>query len=474
MNYLDFDPTVRREQGAAQNTSATNQTQDFLAFDPTIGKGARQEAPEKKDVVSEDGKTWGDAIRQAPGNIPASSARLVGNLAQAAMHPVDTIDSLVRVGAGAMEKALPGNSGLPSGNVQQYEAAKQMLIDRYGSEDAIKNTLASDPVGLLADVAGLLAGGGGLVRGAGMAANMPRVARVGAAAAKAGGMIDPVNVARQAVTAPLRAIPESIPARLWSSAVKPNSKKFPSQAAQAELFNTAVENNVPLSISGKERLDGLMRGINSDIENIVTAGAARGDTIDPFSVAARVDELRPYYENQAVPSQFTGKLDDVQIGFVNEHPQPIPVDKAQQMKRDIYHENRKKYGEMRTAGDEAEKAIARGLKEDLAAMYPELSGMNEKLSKFIDLDGAITDALQRVGKHQLLGLTSGLWGGAGYMAGGPAGMAGSMLSKLVMDSQPVKSRVALALAAAKRYPELTTKGAGKRAVAANVQRTEDE
>lgn len=442
-------------------------------------KGARENGYNDAEIIAHlvgqpQGMSWGEAIGQAPANIPSSGVRLAKNLAQAAMHPIDTLDGVVRIGAGAMETALPGNSGLPTGNKEKYEAFKQAMAERYGSMDAVKNTLATDPVGMFADIAGLLAGGGGLMRGAGTMANMPRVAQAGATAAKVGGLIDPVNVARQAVTAPLRALPESLPARLWSSAVKPNSKQFPSQAAQAELFNTAVENNIPLSIRGKERLTELMRGVNADIEGVVNTGAARGDTIDPYSVAARVDELRPYYENQAVPSQFTGKLDDVQIGFVNEHPQPIPVDRAQQMKRDIYHENRKKYGETRTAGDEAEKAIARGLKEELATLYPELDGMNEKFSKYIDLDGAITDALQRIGKHQLLGLTSGMWGGAGYMAGGPAGMAGSMLSKLVMDSQPVKSRVALALAAAKRYPELTTKGAGKRAVAANVQRTEGE
>lgn len=468
---MGFDIEGARKAGYS-DTEIADHLAEQNKFDAA---GARQGGYGDAEIIahltggSKPSMSWGDAASQSVTNIPSSALELGKNLAQAAIHPVDTLEGLVRTGAGAMEKAFPGNAGLPTGNVEQYEAVKKMIGDRYGSQDALKNTLANDPVGMTADIAGLLAGGGGMVRGAGAMANMPRLANAGAKMAQVGGLMDPVNVARQAVTTPVRILPDSLPQRLWASAVKPNSSRFPTQADQAGLFDTALENNIPLSISGKERLGSLMTGANDDITKIVTDGASRGDTVDAFNVANRIDELRPYYENQAVPSQFTGKLDDVQIGFVNEHPQNIPVDRAQQMKRDIYQENRKKYGETRTVGDEAEKAIARGLKEELNTLYPELSGLNEKFSKYIDLDGAITDALQRIGKHQLLGLTSGMWGGAGYMAGGPAGMAGSMLSKLVMDSQPVKSRLAMSLAAAKRYPEFTTSGAGKRALAANEQ-----
>ena len=450
-----------------------NQTDEKREPQPKKGGFSFAEQVLPSEAQQEATMTWGQAIGQGVGNIPSSAVNLGKNLVQAAIHPVDTFEGIMRAGAGAMEKAFPGNAGLPTGNVEQYEALKQMVADRYGSQDALKNTLANDPVGMAADVAGLFTGGGGALRSVGTMSKMPRVAQAGSAISRVGGLMDPVNVARQAVTTPIRMLPDSLPQRLWASGVKPNSTRYPSQEAQAALFDTALENNIPLTLGGKERLNGLMRGVNDDISNIVNTGAARGDTVDPFAVAARVDELRPYYENQAVPSQFTGKLDDMQIGFVNEHPNPIPVDRAQQMKRDIYHENRKKYGETRSAGDEAEKAIARGIKEELATLYPELNGLNDKFSKYIDLDGAITDALQRLGKHQVFQFTTPIWAQAGAQLGGPAGAGTAAVTKAVLDSSAVKSRLAMSLAAAKRYPELTTKGAGKRAVAANAQRTED-
>lgn len=458
-------------EGARKAGYSDTEIADHLATENKFdAAGARKSGYGDAEIISHlSPMSWGDAVGKGIKAVPDSALNLGKNLATAALNPIDTTEGLVRIGAGAMESAFPGNSGLPSGNVEKYEAFKQALAERYGSMDALKNTVATDPVGLFADVAGLAAGGGGLMSKAGTMARMPQLARAGASVARAGNIVDPVNMARQAATVPIRMLPsEALPRRWWNSAIKPNKSQFPTAADQEMLFNTALENNIQLTNGGQAKLRGLMSGVGENINNIIDTGNAAGDTVDAFSVANRVDELRPYYQNQVIPSHFTGKLDDVQVGFVAEHPTNIPVSTAQQMKKDIYHENRKKYGETRTVSDEAEKAIARGLKEEIENLYPEMKGLNERYSKFIDLDGAIDDALMRIGKHQMLGFTAPMYGAAGGQAAGIGGGVGAVVGKLLADSQPLKAKIALSLAAAKRYPDFGTKGSAKRAIATNA------
>jgi len=459
---------------------------EYLAKQTGFNAGAAREAGYSdseiiKHVASKPKRTWGQAVGEAVENFPKSAGDQLGALYTMASQPVQTFETFMTGAGGGMETLFPQNAGLRgSGNVDTFSAITDMYGDRLGSMEAIKNTLATDPVGLLGDTAGLLAGGGGLLRAGGLAAKAggaagmgAKISGIGEAASRAGSIIDPLNIARQAATAPLRVLPDGLPSRLWNSAVKPSSTKFKGREAQAALFNTAFENDIPLNVGGADKLQRLMDGVGTQVDDIIRPAAARGETIDAFNVANRVDDLRPYYENQALPGKYTQALDDVQYGFLNSHPQNIPVDKALQMKRNIYHENRKKYGETRTVGDEAEKAVARGIKEELHTLHPELKALDGKFKEYINLDGAIEDALQRIGKHQLFGLTAGMWTGAGYMAGDLKGMIAAGLGKLIMDSQPVKARLAMSLAAAKRLPEWGTKGAGVRNAGIGAQRAED-
>jgi hypothetical protein len=97
-------------------------------------------------------------------NAKRSGAAQFTNLANAALHPVDTVGNILNVAAGGVEKVKRSTYGGPAGEHEKYaDAAGQYFKDRFGGVENIKKTAYEDPFGLLADVAGVASLGGGAV-----------------------------------------------------------------------------------------------------------------------------------------------------------------------------------------------------------------------------------------------------------------------------------------------------------------------
>lgn len=169
---------------------------------------AASEAPEK---------TLGGFVS----NAVTSAGRQLAGLGHAIAHPIETAGGMLDLAAGAAQKALPqgvvdfvnrfeSNPEAAQRAVKVAQAVGGQYAKDYGSVDAVKEKLYTDPVGVMADVSALFTGGGaalskagkimskadaavlsGLLQGQGTTA-----ARVAEAAAPAAG-----NVARAGQTA---------------------------------------------------------------------------------------------------------------------------------------------------------------------------------------------------------------------------------------------------------------------------------
>jgi len=148
-------------------------------------------------------RSWMDVAGESFTNIPQSAAQQVSGLYEAVTNPVQTVSGLMDVAAGSLQNALPkpvvdfvnkfdADPQAAQRAVQAANAAGGMVKERYGSMDAIKNTLATDPVGAAGDLSLLLTGG------AGIAARTPLLAKAAPALGKAASMIDPINLAGKA------------------------------------------------------------------------------------------------------------------------------------------------------------------------------------------------------------------------------------------------------------------------------------
>jgi hypothetical protein len=142
-------------------------------------------------------RSWGDVAGSAVQNLIPSTGKLIGGVAEAVMSPVKTARSLVDLGAGAIQNALPESlvNAIGADKPSQELASNvgQFYKERYGSMPGFKEALATDPAGVAADAASVLTGGSLA------AARVPRMSRLAEALKRSASVVDPLaNVARGA------------------------------------------------------------------------------------------------------------------------------------------------------------------------------------------------------------------------------------------------------------------------------------
>lgn len=428
------------------------------------------------------GKTVGGFLE----NAVKSTGDMVSGITKAAMHPLDTIDTMSHALAGGVEKLIPATKALTSNpetlkkNEEAANAVGAFYKGRYGTLGKVGDTLYNDPIGVMSDVSTLAGGAGLALKGAGMAAkaaSVPMLANRAAQAAKIAGKVEsatnfPAQVARGAgavlkVGAKASGLP--IKAEQWyESALKPPTGKGWTPQKRERVIKTGLENQVTLQRGGSNSLDDVaskIDEINTEITDKIKNGATARVTIDPTSVAKRVDDLEPFFGNQVNPDADLAAIRGTKGEFLDNNsittqapapphnpflqggtpqpapppvttPVPIPIDKAQQMKQNTYAVNRKKYGELKGAETEAQKALARGLKEEIVSAFPELANLNAKESALIELESAVEAFLKRTNNRDAIPFKAVL--------AGHSNIAGGLLTTLI-DTPVLKSKLAIAL-----------------------------
>lgn len=305
--------------------------------------------------------------------------------------------------------------------------------------------------------------------------------RMGDIAASAAGSAAPVAVAAAApsVVRALGAAGEKTlllgrtPAEAYQSALKPSTTL--SEAERANIVQTGLEQKIPVSKAGVERINNLLGDLQQKVD--ATVATRPNAPIDPNAAATKVDEIAPRFANQVNAAQDLSALEASKQQFLAERgakpaqaaqptglldaqgnpimrpatpatpAPPMTAEAAQAMKKGTYRNlGDKAYGELQTATMEAQKALARGLKDELVTQFPELSELNKTESRLYDLQPVLEKAVNRIGNHQLIGIGTPVVAGAAKALTGSAtaGTAAGIL-KAVLDQPMVKSRLAIAL-----------------------------
>jgi hypothetical protein len=296
----------------------------------------------------------------------------------------------------------------------------------------------------------------------------------GAAEAALGKIGDVADALR--ITKPVKWAEQSTATKLYTSALKP-SQVNPADAAAA--VQTGLDSAIPVSAAGKVKLDALVQDLSTKVKNVIAADPTA--TVDPQAAAARIGATRARFASQvnpvsdvntidaakqefltqagakpgkpAVPPAPTGVLDYqgnpvMSAGRTTQPPTPappMPAAQAQELKQGTYaQQSSKAYGEMKTAQIESEKALARGLREELETQFPELKSLNAAQAKLYTLDPYLERGIARIGNHNLVSLGDMVAGGAAS-SGGPAGMVGASVMRHVFGTPSFKSRLAIVL-----------------------------
>jgi len=159
-------------------------------------------------AVTPEGRSWSSVPLEAVQNIPSSAAKFAGGIYQAVRHPLDTAGNIADLAVGTVTSALPkpvADWMASQANPEQAKnvaravstagAVGDMYKGRYGSAEGLKETLATDPVGVAADISALLGGAGAIAR------QVPRGAGVADALSSASQFTNPVNIAGKSAVA---------------------------------------------------------------------------------------------------------------------------------------------------------------------------------------------------------------------------------------------------------------------------------
>ena len=214
------------------------------------------------------------------------------------------------------------------------------------------------------------------------------------------------------------AIMRPVGAALMQSAVKPGlratARAIGRGVAQEDLpvVKTLLKEGVTVSEGGLAKLNRILTSTNEEIDKAVKGAAGY---IYPEKVAQRVEPVVEKAWEQVNPVADVRAASGAAEEFMatrggNIRPaRPMSVQEAQKLKVGTYKAlGEKKYGELSTPAIEAQKALARGLKEDIetevAKQGIDISALNVKEAGAIQAKEAIARRLAAAGNRDPVAL----------------------------------------------------------------------
>ncbi len=350
--------------------------------------------------------------------MPSAASRFGGSLAEtlqsgakSLLHPIDTAKSMFY---GGPEQSWEKAFNAPS------------LSEKIGHGLAA----ISGPIGGIAEGIGEQAGRGDIAGAAGTATAAFGLPELMKGAPRAGRLVN--DMARGTAE------------RLYESALKPGPRSNPLDKVR-RMVGTGLDEGIRVSEGGVKKLHSLQDEINAKVGSTITNNAA---PINKFAVTRRLNEPARQFSQQVNPEADLAALSDTGNEFLRNQPTDIsPVD-AQALKQGTYKQlKNRSYGELKNASVEGQKALARGLKEEIEARFPNVKGLNARNSNLFNLQKELETAVNRSANHNIMGLTGPIVGAGVEAATGslPAAIAAGVL-KQTLGRPVVKSGLAIALA----------------------------
>ncbi len=152
----------------------------------------------------------------------------------------------------------------------------------------------------------------------------------------------------------------------------------------AVAIDTMLEKGFNVSKGGVEKLRGEIDKLNTQISDKI---ANSTEVVDKAAAGRYLNDLMAKFKNQVNPDVDVAAIRKAWDEFKN-HPAwqgglDMAVQTAQAMKKGTYDQLRKKYGQLGTADVESQKALARGLKDEISAKVPEVGPLNAEDSRLI-------------------------------------------------------------------------------------------
>jgi hypothetical protein len=235
---------------------------------------------------------------------------------------------------------------------------------------------------------------------------------------------------------------------MMQRALKPSLGQLKNGEA-ATAIDTMLSEGLNATKGGVAALKEKIGQLNDEIKTAIENSPA---VIKTSEVGKALVDTMKRFQNQVNPQMDLDVIKNAWAMFKN-HPliqgaSEIPVQLAQDLKTGTQQMLRKKYGQLGTADVEAQKGIARGLREEISTAVPEVAPLNAQESKLIQ-------TLNVTEKRAMLDLNKDV-GGLAWLAHNP----GVFLAYMADKSALFKSLVARMLNAGKEQIPATAARAG--------------
>lgn len=180
---------------------------------------------------------------------------------------------------------------------------------------------------------------------------------------------------------------------LMQSALKPGWRAAATAVRSGEVplvVKTLLDEGVNVTPGGVRKLNTLLDATNSDIKDAI---ASMPGEINPFKVTANLRDTARTFAQQVNPAADLRAVSQAGTEFLENVPRPLSVPTAQALKQGTYRQLEKKYGQLGSADVESQKALARGLKDEIASEAQkqgiDLTAMNAREGRLIGAKEAL-------------------------------------------------------------------------------------
>lgn len=169
---------------------------------------------------------------------------------------------------------------------------------------------------------------------------------------------------------------------LMQSILKPQFTNLETGKAD-KAIETILQQKIDPSREGLAKVQARVSELNKEIEALI---AKSPETVDKIAVADRLRDVASKYGKQVNPTEHREAIGKVYEEFMREWPNRIPVQLAQELKQGTYRAlGERAYGELGSASQEAQKQLARGLKEEVAKKVPTVAEKNRLESELLNV-----------------------------------------------------------------------------------------
>ena len=170
---------------------------------------------------------------------------------------------------------------------------------------------------------------------------------------------------------------------LMASALKAPIKSWRT-GETAKAIDVLLSKGINVSKGGVGKLRNMIDTLNAQIKSEIASSPA---VVDKTRAGQFMSDLIDKFKMQVNPGADVGAIQKAWDEF-KMHPfwdaqGQMPVQLAQEIKQGTYKQLRDKYGQLGTADVEAQKALARGMKEEIARGVPSVVPLNKEESQLM-------------------------------------------------------------------------------------------